>query len=83
MRKYLRKLAGKIAPTAYGRLQQLSMLDESGSATEILLRYEAELREMRAQLDELRRENRRAVELYDLMFARLQRENPLREVEAA
>lgn len=83
MRKYLRKLAGKIAPTAYGRLQQLSMLDESGSATEILLRYEADLREMRAQLDELRRENRRAVELYDLMFARLQRENPLREVEAA
>lgn len=83
MRKYLRKLAEKIAPTAYGRLRQLSVLDDSGSASEILLRYEAELREVRGQLDELRRENRRAVELYDLVFERLQRENPLRETERA
>jgi len=80
MRKYLRKLGEKIAPTAYTRLQRLSVLDEEGqSAIDILLRYEQQLHELSAQVDELRRENRRVVELYDLVFERLQRENPLRE----
>ncbi|MGV9195193.1 hypothetical protein ACQ143_12680 [Microbacterium sp. MC2] len=78
MRKYLRKLGEKIAPTAYTRLQRLSVLDADGSAADILLRYEQQLHDLSAQVDELRRENRRVVELYDLLFERLQRENPLR-----
>lgn len=83
MRKYLRKLAEKIAPTAYNRLRRLSVLDEaSGSVTDILLRYEQQLHDLQSQVDELRRENRRVVELYDLVFERLQRENPLREPAA-
>ena len=80
MRKYLRKLAETIAPTAYNRLRRLSVLDQSGKGvSDILLRYEDELRDLRQQLDEVRRENRRVEELYDLVFDRLQRENPLRE----
>lgn len=83
MRKYLRKLAETIAPTAYNRLRRLSVLDDAGgSAAEILMRYEQQLHELSVQVDELRRENRRVVELYDLVFERLQRENPLREPAA-
>jgi len=83
MRKYLRKVAETVAPTAYNRLRRLSVLDQSGgSVSDILLRYEDELRDLRQQLDEVRRENRRVEELYDLLFDRLQRENPLREPAA-
>lgn len=79
MRKYFRKLAEMVAPTAYNRLRRLSVLDDAGSsATEILLRYEQQIHDLSGQVDELRRENRRVVELYDLVFERLQRENPLR-----
>jgi hypothetical protein len=80
MRKYLRKLAEKVAPTAYERLRRLESLDTSGgSVSDILLRYEDEVRDLRRQIDEIRREHRRVEELYDLVFERLQRENPLRE----
>lgn len=80
MRKYFRKLAEKIAPTAYERLRRLSVLDdEGGDASSILLRQQDEIRDLRLQIDELRRENRRVQELYDLVFERLRKENPLRE----
>ncbi|WP_417562193.1 hypothetical protein [Microbacterium sp.] len=79
MRKLLRSLAEKIAPTAYGRLKQLSVLDEESTASEILLRYEEQVKDLQAQLDEVRRENRRVVELYDLVFERLQNDRPVRE----
>lgn len=80
MRKFLRKMAETIAPTAYNRLRRLTVLDQSGNGVaDILLRYEDEIRDLRQQLDEVRRENRRVEELYDLVFDRLRRENPLRE----
>jgi hypothetical protein len=80
MRKYLRKAAETVAPTAYNRLRRLNMLDQEGaSVSDILLRMEEQMHDLRSQIDELRRENRRVVELYDLVFERLQRENPLRE----
>jgi hypothetical protein len=83
MRKYLRKFAEMIAPTAYERLRRLNALDEgSGKVSDILLRYEDELHDLRQQIDEVRREHRRVEELYDLLFERLQRENPLREPAA-
>lgn len=80
MRRYLRKLAEMIAPTAYRRLRRLSVLDdESLSGADILLRYEEQIHDLQAQVNEMRRENRRVVELYDAVFERLQRDNPLRE----
>lgn len=83
MRKYLRMLAERVAPTAYERLRRLEALDTSGGGVaDILLRYEEELHDLRQQIDEVRREHRRVEELYDLVFERLQRENPLREPAA-
>lgn len=80
MRKYIRKFAESIAPTAYTRLRRLSVLDdEDASTVSIFLRLEEEVHDLRRQLDELRRDNRRAVEMYDLVFERLHRENPLDE----
>ncbi|WP_308493272.1 hypothetical protein [Microbacterium terrisoli] len=79
MRKLLRSLAEKIAPTAYGRLKQLSVLDDDATTSEILLGYQEQVKDLQAQLDEVRREHRHVVELYDLMFERLQNEAPLRE----
>ncbi len=84
MRKYLRKAAETVAPTAYNRLRRLTVLDQEGaSVTDIMLRMEEQVYDLRSQIDELRRENRRVVELYDLLFDRLQRENPLRETPRA
>jgi hypothetical protein len=79
MRRLLRLLAQKVAPTAYGRLRKLSVLDDSTSTSDVLLRVEEQVRDLQAQLDEVRREHRRVVELYDLVFERLQRENSLRD----
>lgn len=81
MRKYLRKLAEIIAPTAYNRLRRLNSIGEYGDdVAGLLLRYEDEVRDLRQQINEVRREHRRVEELYDLVFERLQRDNPLRDL---
>jgi hypothetical protein len=78
MRRYLIRFAERIAPTAYTRLRRLSVLDdEDASAATIFLRLEDEVNDLRRQLDELRRDNRRITELHDLVFERLHRDNPL------
>lgn len=78
MRKYVRAMAESLAPTAYGRLRRLSVLDdEDASSLSIYLKLEEEVHDLRRQVDELRRENRRVIELYDLVFERLHKENPL------
>lgn len=83
MRKYFRKFAETIAPTAYNRLRRLSVLDdEDASTVSIFLRLEQEVSDLRRQIDEVRRDNRRVVEMYDLVFERLQRDNPLDEQPA-
>jgi len=80
MRKLFRRMAKRLAPTVYRRLERLTVLEEGGAdVSSVLLRYEDELHDLRRQLDEVRREHRRVEELYDLVFERLQRENPLRE----
>lgn len=71
-------MAESLAPTAYGRLRRLSALDdEDASSLSIYLNLEEEVHDLRRQVDELRRENRRVIELYDLVFERLHQENPL------
>lgn len=83
MRKYLRKLAESIAPTAYNRLRRLSVLDDAdASALTIFLKMEEEVHDLRRQIDELRRDNRRVVEMYDLVIERLHAENPLDEASS-
>lgn len=78
MREYLRRLAQKVAPSAYSALVKVNSLDldviEAGSSADLVLKVS----ELERQLQEMREENRRVGELYDLVFARLQEDNPLR-----
>lgn len=78
MRNLLRNIARRIAPTAYGKLERLSVisLDDNltGAVDAKLLERIADLE---SQLKEVRQDNRRVTELYDLMFERLREDNPL------
>ncbi|SJN30467.1 hypothetical protein FM104_06985 [Microbacterium esteraromaticum] len=47
---------------------------EAGSSADLVLK----VAELERQIFELRQENRRVAELYDLVFARLQEDNPLK-----
>ncbi len=79
MREILRKFARWIAPTAYGKLEQLDLAAVALSGDTVLPQdLEQRIAELEAQLNELRQDNRRITELYDLVFARLRDENPLK-----
>ena len=69
MKHLLGKIARRIAPRTLTNLQRLSGLNEEfdqGPAR--FINYERELRALRREIDELRRENRRVAELYDVVF---------------
>lgn len=70
----------KIAPRTVQNLTLLSELNEGGDgAAETLLQLELEIRSLRSELNEMRRDNRRMAELYDLVFERLRSEYPLKK----
>jgi hypothetical protein len=65
----LGRIARRIAPRTLTNLQRLSGLNEEfdqGPAR--FVNYERELRALRREIDELRRDNRRVAELYDVVF---------------
>lgn len=71
MKLFLSKLANRVAPRTVSNLRTLSALDQEfdqGSAR--FVNYERELRALRREIDELRRDNRRVAELYDAVFER-------------
>lgn len=77
MRSLLRRLAMWVAPTAYTKLQALDV-DRPATATlddaeDLRLR----VRDLEKQLKEMRQDNRRVAELYDVIFERLREDNPL------
>lgn len=78
MREFLRKMIRRIAPGSYTALEKLNQIDldmvESSAAVDLVARIE----ELEKELLEMRKENRRAAELHDLVFARLREDNPLR-----
>jgi len=70
VKNLLGKIARRIAPRTLTNLQRLSGLNEEfdqGPAR--FVNYERELRALRREIDELRRDNRRVAELYDAVFA--------------
>lgn len=78
MKRFLAGVFRRMAPRTYANLQLLSEANTSGSdLVELLSRYEAEVRELRAELNEVRRDNLRVVEIYDLVFERLRQDMPL------
>jgi hypothetical protein len=67
--RYLAKAAGRLAPRTMTNIATLNTLDkqyEDGPAR--FVSYERELRTLRREMDELRRDNRRVAELYDIVF---------------
>ncbi|MEP6851196.1 MAG: hypothetical protein ABJA87_00790 [bacterium] len=69
MNEYIKKAARRVAPRTVNNIRTLATLDqqfEQGPAR--FISYERELRELRREIDELRRDNRRVAELYDAVF---------------
>ena len=70
MKQFLANIAQRLAPRTVANLRRLNALDPqlgSGGLPQ-LVSYERELRALRREVDELRRENRRVAELYDVFF---------------
>lgn len=80
MRELLRRLARKIAPAAYGKLEALNTASLRGNRIEGAEAAElrAEIEQLSRQIHEMRQDNRRVAELYDVVFDRLRQDNPLR-----
>jgi hypothetical protein len=69
VKKLLAKLAQRLAPRTVTNLRSLSVLDEEfNEGPERFLNYEREIAGLRREIDELRRDNRRVTELYDMVF---------------
>ncbi len=69
MKQFLAKVAQRLAPRTVTNLRKLNALDpQLGKGVPQLISYERELRVLRREVDELRRENRRVAELYDVFF---------------
>ncbi|WP_157421656.1 hypothetical protein [Agromyces sp. Leaf222] len=84
MRRMLGRIAARTMPRTYRNLQVLSTLDlDDDTMVERIVAYETEVRELRAELNEVRRDNRRVTELYDLVFERLRDDMPLRATPLA
>lgn len=77
MRTLLRKFAMWIAPTAYGKLQRFDPDREIPVSAEASAELLARVADLEAQLKEMRQDNRRVAELYDLVFERIRQDNPL------
>lgn len=78
MRETLRTIIRRIAPGTYRALEKLNRMDLKALEEDAAVELSQRVAELERQVNELRRENRRATELYDLMFARLREDNPLR-----
>ena len=70
MKQFLAKIAQRLAPRTVANLRRLNTLDPQLGSGDLpqLVSYERELRALRREVDELRRENRRVAELYDVFF---------------
>lgn len=69
VRKWVAARARNVAPRTIRNLEALSRANAEfdGSGSRIIV-YERELRDMRREVDALRREHRRVIELYDAVF---------------
>lgn len=79
MRELLRKVAMRIAPTAYGKLQAFDPEKIMKASTVETVELMERIKDLEQQLKEVRQDNRRVAELYDVIFERLREDNPLRQ----
>lgn len=72
MKQIVGKAARKVAPRTVDNLLFLSRTRAKGDdVIDLLHIYEEELRDLKAEMNEMRRDQRRMAELYDLVFERL------------
>lgn len=81
MRKFLSRMVNRAAPRTMSNLRRMERFDpELDQGPSRFLAYERELRDLRREIDELRRDNRRVAELYDAVFAWAHRDAAARGV---
>lgn len=74
MKQAIAKLARRIAPRTVQSLELITRWDaEYEDQGPRIMVYERELRELRREIDAMRREQRRVVELYDAVFDHVRR----------
>ena len=77
MKKLIGKAARKLAPRTVENLNYITRARAKGDDVVDLLReYEAEVKQLKTELDEMRRDQRRMAELYELVFERVRSDNP-------
>lgn len=78
VKELMGKVARKVAPRTIENLKYLANTREKGDDVFDLLRaYEIEIKELKTELDEMRRDQRRMAELYDLVFERVRSDKPV------
>lgn len=77
MKRLIARMARKVAPRTFENLKYISRTrTASGDVMDRLLVYEENLKQLKTELDEMRRDQRRMAELYDLVFERVRSDNP-------
>ena len=77
MKQIIGKAARKVAPRTVDNLLFLSRSGVKGNdMVELLRAYQDEIEELKGEMKELRRDQRRMAELYDLVFERVRADNP-------
>jgi hypothetical protein len=72
MEQFFAKVLRRFAPRTADAITSLVAANEdSGGLIPHVLSYEQQVRELRAEIDELRADSRKIAELYDLVFERL------------
>lgn len=78
MERLFARILTRIAPRTGAALTAVIHANEEDPSTlPRILAYEQQVRELRKEVDELRRDSLRAAELYDLVFERLKSERTL------
>lgn len=78
MENFIGRLLSRFAPrTAKVLTTLIHASEEDEGLIPRVLSYEQEVRELRKEIDELRKDSLRIAELYDLVFERLKSDQPL------
>ncbi|WP_198668716.1 methyltransferase domain-containing protein [Homoserinimonas sp. OAct 916] len=76
MRRLFSRIFARIAPEHAANRAVMNKAESEGGIAELVRSYEREVRELRAEVDEVRKDSLRIAELYDLVFERLRDGNP-------